>query len=212
MHHRVDDTLISLYVRRAIDGDVDGFSWIVERYTPALLLLAERRMGETARAAATPEDVLQHVWLTTLRRMPELAPARGHTAATLVRFLSTVLLRHVRDLCVKVIRRGAGDAPGGGGGDPAGAVDAAESSLTGAVTHALRAERQHALGAAIGSLEPMDREIVVRRAFENEACADIGGDLGLEANTVAQRYRRALAKLRAALPTTVFADLDDGAI
>jgi RNA polymerase sigma factor (sigma-70 family) len=209
VHHGVDDTMVSLHVRRAIAGDVAGFSWIVERYTPALLLLAERRMGETARAAATPDDVLQHVWLTALRRLPELAPERGHTAATLVSFLSTVLLRHVRDLCVKMIRRGGANAPGGADGDLAPA-DSAESSLTGAVTHALRAERQHALAEAVANLDPVDHEIVVRRAFENEACADIGADLGLEPNTVAQRYRRALAKLRVALPASVFADLDDG--
>lgn len=47
------------HVRRAIGGDHASMGWLVERFSPLLLLQAEYRLGRTLRGRFDPEDLVQ---------------------------------------------------------------------------------------------------------------------------------------------------------
>lgn len=203
-----EDRMISVQLAHARRGDAEAMAALIDRFSPALLLAAERRLFG-ASAGADAEDIVQHVWWVALRRIPELSPVPGHSAATFLRYLTTVLLRHIKDLQITRIRRHTHGIADGSPDTSVGEFDEFVRTTTGAISRVARGETRRRLDDAIAALEPIDREIVVRRAFEDESPVDIGVDLGIGANTVAQRYRRALAKLRDALPASVFADLGD---
>jgi hypothetical protein len=79
-------------------------------------------------------------------------------------------MRRVRDLCSRQVRRGAGVAPYAdtADSDDSAGVSAVADSAGGVLTNARRAKRRAPLRAAIDSLDPTDRAIIVRRAFEAE--------------------------------------------
>ncbi len=51
------------------------------------------------------------------------------------------------------------------------------------------------------------RDVLVLRLMEHRTNAEIAEILGLQPNTVAVRYRRALEELRQRLPTSLYADV-----
>ena len=52
---------------------------------------------------------------------------------------------------------------------------------------------------AIGRLKPKDRQVIVKRYFENQGMADLARDLGCTEEALRQRLGRAVEKLRKAL-------------
>ena len=71
---------------------------------------------------------------------------------------------------------------------------------TGVATRASWREIGERIGGALDSLEPDKVELLVLRLLEQRSNIEIASLLGIPRNTVAVRYRRALEKLRAALP------------
>jgi len=194
-------------VRRAARGDDPAQAALVERFTPALLVQAEHRVGAPLRRFVDPADVVADVWLVALRRLPEFDPAAGRAVPTLLNYLGTVLLRRVRDLYERHLE----GKPGVVGVDAAPEAGGLELSAatTGVVTRVVRAERAAALRAALEDLDPLDRAVVVVRAIEGHPNAVAAALVGLQPNAVSQRLRRALARLRERLPASIFDDLHE---
>jgi RNA polymerase sigma-70 factor (ECF subfamily) len=67
----------------------------------------------------------------------------------------------------------------------------------------VRAERLLRLQEALNTLEPMDREVLSLRHFEELTAAETARVLGIEESAAAKRYFRALKRLKeilAAMP------------
>ena len=64
---------------------------------------------------------------------------------------------------------------------------------------ALRAERMLRVQEALNALDPVDREILSLRHFEELSRAEAARELGIEEAAAAKRYVRALKRLREAL-------------
>jgi RNA polymerase sigma-70 factor (ECF subfamily) len=64
---------------------------------------------------------------------------------------------------------------------------------------ALRAERVLHMQEAINALEPMDREIISLRHFEQLTRSEAAHVLGIEEGAAAKRYIRAMKRLKTAL-------------
>jgi RNA polymerase sigma-70 factor, ECF subfamily len=67
----------------------------------------------------------------------------------------------------------------------------------------MRAERKIRLQEALNSMDPLDREILVLRHYEQMTNGDAAAALGLEKSAASKRYTRAPVRLReivAALP------------
>ena len=190
----------TLHVRRAKDGDGESLAWLVRRLSPLLYAQARLRLGPALRRSIDPDDLVQDVWSVALPALPELEAHEGRETPVLVRFLATTLLYRVNELARRQARRaGEGDPP------PASEVEPPDGS--GVVTRFAREEARGAVIQAIDSLDERDRQVVVLRGIEqvsNENAAEL---LGESANAVSLRYNRALAKLRAKLPASIFDEL-----
>jgi RNA polymerase sigma-70 factor (ECF subfamily) len=66
---------------------------------------------------------------------------------------------------------------------------------------AVRAERMMRLQEALNSLNPIDREVLALRHFEEMTLAETALSLGIEEAAAAKRYVRALKRLKGILAT-----------
>jgi RNA polymerase sigma-70 factor (ECF subfamily) len=73
--------------------------------------------------------------------------------------------------------------------------------LTSPTQAAIRAEQILRVQEAINSLDPLDREVVALRHFEQLSRAETAQALGITEEAGAKRYVRALKKLEAILST-----------
>lgn len=199
------DSPTSIHVRRAVGGDIESLSWIIERFSPVLLAQARFRLGSDLRSFCDPEDLVADVWGVTLRRLGDLRMEATSSTGTLVRYLGTVLLRRVRDVARLVAIRQLRAADGTA--SQAERVSQVDAQTTTIVTRAIRNERAVAVLEAIEALEPLDRQVVVLRGIENTPLDEVAAIMHATPGAIATRYHRALRRLRAQLPDTVVAEL-----
>jgi RNA polymerase sigma-70 factor (ECF subfamily) len=193
----------SVRVRRAAKGSGDDVAWIVDRFTPLLVANAEYRLPGALRSTVDPEDVVQDVWGIALPRLGDLTPVADRLTPVLLRFLTTTLRHVIGNLLQRrshLVRHGIDASTSGAGSEPA-------ADGTGVVSHVLRSERQRLVRAAIGALDEDDRAILVLRGIEQRTNDEAATALAIAPGTAAVRYHRALKRLRAALPDSVFDDL-----
>ncbi len=186
----------SIHVRRAKDGDVSSVAWLVRRLGPLLEAQARYRLGGRFSGECDPEDLVQEAWAIALPRLGGLDARAGRETPVLLRFLATTILNLVNNLARRALRRGTGPLD----------TDV-RASAPGPATLAGSRDAQDSVRAAIADLPDADREILVLRGIEGLEPAAIADLLELSPNTVAQRWRRALTRLRARLPASVFDEL-----
>jgi RNA polymerase sigma factor (sigma-70 family) len=201
-------TQTSFHVRRAIDGDGESLGWIVERLSPLLRMQAEYRIPERLRSLYDPQDVVADVWLAAMPKLGSLSARSDRWTPVLVRYLSTAVLRRVNELyrkhlLNKPLREAVPEESSVG-------LNALPAPVSGAITRAERGETQAAVREAIEGLEAKEREIVILRGIEQLTNLEASDFLGETPGTLAMRYHRAMARLRARIPRSVFDELDDG--
>ena len=86
---------------------------------------------------------------------------------------------------------------------PAASSAALAAQLLGTYTSptqaAVRAERTMRLQEAVNALDPMDREVLSLRHFEEMSLVETALSLGIEESAAAKRYIRALKRLKSIL-------------
>jgi RNA polymerase sigma factor (sigma-70 family) len=195
-------------IRGAIAGEPDDLAWICEHFWPLLVQQARYRLRGRLPRTCDPEDVVAHAWQVALPRLRDLVARDGRFSPVLLRFLSTTILLRVNELLRQEIRRGFAAT---------GALDAATGSRDraddlsdrrpGVATALVHAERRELVRQALAALDDKDQEVIVLRLVEQQPAAAVGTQLGIDANAVHVRLHRALGRLRAALPKSVFDDL-----
>jgi RNA polymerase sigma-70 factor (ECF subfamily) len=73
------------------------------------------------------------------------------------------------------------------------------AGLTSPTQAAIREEMQLRLQEALNSMDPLDREVVVLRHFEELSNVEAAGVLGIEPPAASKRYIRAIRRLKAIL-------------
>ena len=73
------------------------------------------------------------------------------------------------------------------------------AGLTSPTQAAVRAETQLKLQEVLNSMDPMDREVVVLRHFEELSNIETAAVLGIESSAASKRYLRAIRRLKAIL-------------
>lgn len=189
-----------MHVGRARDGDPASVEWLVERLSPLLRAQAAYRLRGRIGRFVEPDDVVQEVWIRALPRLPGLPDRDGRHTPVLMAFLGTTLLQHVNNLLAKYLR-----------GKPSASaepLEALSAETIGCVTRATRKEGTEQLSAAIEELDEADREILVLRSIEQRTVAEVAASLGLQEGAVRMRHHRAISRLRAKVPRSVFDELD----
>ena len=196
-----DDT--SIHVGRAKGGNEESLSWVVARFSPALLLQASYRMSTALRRNHDPDDVIADVWMRALPHLPKLEPRNGRLTPVVLKFLSTTLLRRLSELHRKHLK---GKPHVIAAGTTESAIDISDDEAS-VVTHLTRQTAWRRVAAAIESLPPSAREVVVLRGIEQLSNLEVAQRLSESEQAVSVRYRRALDELRRRLRGSIFEEL-----
>lgn len=201
--------LTTFHVRRAVGGDRTSLEWLVERLSPLLVAQVSYRLGPALRSTYDPEDLVQDAWLVLLPRLSDLVARGDRLTPVLLQFMSRTLRHTVRNLMRKHARGARASAPRESGATTHEPLGSAPDQASGVVTRACRRELQSMVMACIEELDPLDREVLIVRGIEQLPNQSAAALLGLGPTAIAMRYRRALDRLRRALPHSVFAELVD---
>jgi RNA polymerase sigma-70 factor (ECF subfamily) len=191
-------------IERARAGDAQALNEIFARHRDRLRRMVEMRLDRRLQARIDASDVIQDAYLEVATRLeqylrnPELPLflwlrlVVGERLATLHRHhLGTQMRDAGRE--VSLYREAL----------PAASSAALAAQLLGKQTSptqaAVRAERMLRLQEALNTLDPLDREVLALRHFEQLTRAETAQVLGIEEGAAAKRYIRALKRLKGIL-------------
>jgi RNA polymerase sigma-70 factor (ECF subfamily) len=173
----------------------------IDGHRKRLRLMVVLRLHEHLRGRIDPSDVLQEVYLEAARRLEKYLK---EPALPLYLWLRRVTADKLRDLQRYHLGAQARDARrevrGVAGGQEPGASSVAlarQLAATGPSPSeaAIRAEQMAAVQAALEGMNPLDREVLVLKYFEQLSDDQVAQVLGLRKETARKRYFRALARL-----------------
>jgi RNA polymerase sigma-70 factor (ECF subfamily) len=193
-------------LEQARAGDQAALNELFARHRPRLRRMVELRLDRRLQARIDVSDVIQEAYVEAVTRLEEYLRSPSYPLFLWLRLLVGERLlklhRHhlgtqMRDAGLEVsIYRGA---------LPAASSAALAAQLLGKHTSptqaAVRAERMMRLQEALNTLDPMDREVLSRRHFEEMTLAETALSLGIGEAAAAKRYIRALKRLKAILAT-----------
>lgn len=186
-HSSGNDTSLSsdstLHVlKRAQGGDEAAARDLMERAMPSVRRWARGRLPTYARGAADTEDIVQDVFLRTLKNLKQF---RHHTVGALHAYLRQSVINRIRDV-IRGTRRRAVELD-----SDAEAPDWRPSPLERAI---LRERVEHFLDA-LTRLRPVDRQVVVWRLELGYTPQEIADRLGKSEAAAAMAVSRAMARL-----------------
>jgi RNA polymerase sigma factor (sigma-70 family) len=195
-------------VRDAIGGDPMSVGKLVERFSALLEVQARYRLGPTPSAEATPEDVVHEAWLVTLPKLGNFVPRDGRYTPVLLSYLGKTICGLATNHLRGFLRRAGRERPLHGAGPSSdGVSEQLSAQIRSVVSMAAASELHHRIAADLDALDQEAREAVVLRGIEGLTNEEAAAELGEKPNTVAQRYRRALQRLRERLPRSIFDEL-----
>jgi RNA polymerase sigma-70 factor (ECF subfamily) len=165
------------------------------------------RLDERLRGRLDPSDVIQDAFLEATSRRPERNRATDPMPTFL--WLRHITLQQLQLAHRKNLGLGARDVNGQVLFDqswyPGAASAALAAQLLGRDTRAsqaaIRAERQSRIQEALDRMDPMDREVLVLRHFEQLTNGETARVLDLTEIAATKRYLRALRRLKDVLAT-----------
>jgi RNA polymerase sigma-70 factor (ECF subfamily) len=187
-------------------GDKQALNELIGRHRARLRRMVELRLDRRLQSRIDASDVIQEAYVEVVRRLGEYLSEPSYPLFLWLRLIVGERLlklhRHhlgtkMRDAELEVsIYRGA---------LPAASSAALAAQLLGKHTSptqaAIRAERMMRLQEALNTLDPMDREVLSLRHFEEMSLVETALSLGIEQSAAAKRYVRALKRLKAVLTT-----------
>ena len=189
---------------RAKAGDATALGALFARYRDRLRKMVRLRLDRRVYGRITPSDVLHRANLDVARRFPEFAAS---PTASFYLWLRALTGQRLIDLHREHLSERMGDAIGEvslyrGALPQASSASLAQQMLAGLsspVQGAVRAEMQLQLQEALNSMDPIDREVVVLRHFEELNGVEAAQVLGTDPSAAGKRYIRAIRRLKAIL-------------
>jgi RNA polymerase sigma-70 factor (ECF subfamily) len=191
-------------LRQAKAGDQQALATLFARSRDRLRKMVRLRLDHRLSGRIDTSDVLQDAWLDVARRFPEFAAnpplpfflwLRALTGQRLVDLHRFHLGAEMRDAGREIsLTRGALPAA-----SSASLAQQLLAGLTSPTQAAIRQELQMRLQEALNSMDPIDREVVVLRHFEELSNTEAAEVLGIEPPAASKRYIRAIRRLKAIL-------------
>jgi RNA polymerase sigma-70 factor (ECF subfamily) len=199
MEHNSSDTVRLVELARA--GDAAALNELFARHRERLRRMVQMRLDWRLQGRIDASDVIQEAYLEASRRLEDYLRETGMPLFLWLRFLvgERLLILHRHHLGVKMR-------------DPRREVSLYRDSLPEASSAALaakllgqytspseavvRAERMLRLQEAVNQLDPLDREVLSLRHFEQLSRAETAQVLGIEEAAASKRYIRALKRLK----------------
>jgi RNA polymerase sigma-70 factor (ECF subfamily) len=188
-------------LQRAAQGDLQQWGALLERHRKRLLRMVALRLDRRLYGRLDASDVIQEAYLEASARMPEYLHQRPMPFFLWLRFLTgqKVLELHRHHLGAQARDAGREVSLYCGALPQASSAALAAQLLghdTGPSEAAVRAERKVRLQEALNSMDPLDREVLALRHFEQLNNAEAALVLGLRESAASKRYTRALRKLK----------------
>jgi RNA polymerase sigma-70 factor (ECF subfamily) len=191
---------------RAAAGDPEAWRSLFDRDRDRLRRMVALRMDRRLQGRIDPSDVIQEAHIEAMTRLPEYLRQPDMPFFLWLRLLvgQRLTLLHRRHL--KVHGRDVGrEVELYQGALPQASSAALAARLLGHLTQpseaAVRAERKIRIQTALNAMDPLDREILALRHFEQLSNGEAAQALGLSKSTASKRYVRALHRLREILST-----------
>lgn len=188
-------------VQKAAQGDNAAWERLMSEHWPRLRRMVALRMDPRLQGRIDPSDVVQESYIDAARRLPEYVQHPTMPFFVWLRWLvgQRLMEQHRRHLGAQA-RDASRDVSLYHGAFPeATAADLAANVLGELSTPsqaAIRDEQIKRLQEALESLEPIDREILVLRHFEQLSNGEAAQVLNLDKSTASKRYTRALVRLK----------------
>jgi RNA polymerase sigma-70 factor (ECF subfamily) len=187
--------------RRLRAGDPAAVAELFAACRDRLKKMVKLRLDRRLQGRLDASDVLQEAFLDVQRKAADFAAKPDMPAYLWLRLVTAerLLILHRHHLGAQM--RAAGQEVSlGRGGPPTASTHSLANLLLGRLTSptqaAVRAERQLRLQEALNGMDPLDREVLALRHFEELGNGEVAAVLGLSKTAASNRYIRALKRLR----------------
>jgi RNA polymerase sigma-70 factor (ECF subfamily) len=188
-------------VQRLREGDTQALADLFALHRDRLWKLVSFRLHPRLCGRVDADDVLQEAYLAAAGRLSHFL---ANPAGVFFVWLRLIVLQTLTDLHRRHLGAGRRDAhrelslPYAAGARSTSASLAAQflGSFTSPSGAAARAEMTACLEAAIDTMNPIDREVLALRHFEELSNQEIAEVLGIEEKAASIRYVRAIRRLK----------------
>jgi RNA polymerase sigma-70 factor (ECF subfamily) len=194
-------------------GDQDALAELFSRHRDRLGRMVEFRLDGRLKGRVAASDVLQEAYIDALKRLPHYQADPGMPFFLWLRWITVQRLVEVHRQHLGARIRDAGrEVPiGRGEGPSSGSARMIEliGDLTSPSQAAQRAETMSQLQQSLDGLDPIDREVLALRHFEELSNQEAATVLGIQPAAASKRYVRALERLKDALSQLTGFDGED---
>ncbi len=191
-------------LEKAAGGDPASWQELVETHRDRLRRMIAFRLDARLQGRVDASDVVQEAYLEAWQRLPDYRRDPAMPFFLWLRFLTAQRLVTVHRRHLGTHGRDAGrEVRLGHGAGPEGSSIALAEQLLGHDPRpsevAVREEARGRLREALERMDPIDREVLALRHFEQLSRAEAARVLGIEESAAGKRYIRALARLKGLL-------------
>ena len=192
---------VSDLLRRAATGDAEALRQLFSRYRDRLKRMVHLRLSRRLSGRVDDSDVVQEAYLDVCQKLPDYVREPGLPFFLWLRHLTGLKLAevHRRHLGTQ-LRDADREVSLHRGGLPEADSVSLAAQLLGKLTTpsqaAIKAEQRIYVQEALNSMDPIDREVLALKHFEQLSTSEIAQVLGLSKAGAGSRYLRAIKRLR----------------
>jgi RNA polymerase sigma-70 factor (ECF subfamily) len=186
---------------RLIDGDPQALAELFSRHRERLWRIVHFRLDQRLAGRIDPEDILQEAYLDAAQRIQHYRDDSPASSFLWLRMIVTQTMIDLHRRHLGAQRRDARrEVPVERCAFPQATSMSLASQLLGHLTSpsqaAMRAELSDQLEQVIAQMDPIDREILALRHFEELTNSEVAQTLGIQVKAASIRYVRALKRLQ----------------
>jgi RNA polymerase sigma-70 factor, ECF subfamily len=188
-------------LEHAAAGNAEALRQLFSRYRDRLKRMVHLRLSRRLSGRVDDSDVVQEAFLEISRKLPEYARAPEMPLFLWLRHMTGLKLTeiHRRHLGTQ-LRDADREVSLHRGGLPEADSASLAAQLLGKLTTpsqaAIKAEQRIYVQEALNSMDPVDREVLALKHFEQLSTTEIAQVLGLSKAGAGSRYLRAIKRLR----------------
>jgi RNA polymerase sigma-70 factor (ECF subfamily) len=196
-----DEGEVSQRLLRAAAGDEEALRALFTAHRDRLKRMVQLRLSRRLAGRVDDSDVLQEAFVEVARKLPEYAQEPKLPLFLWLRHLTALKLTevHRRHLGTQ-LRDADREVTLHRGGLPLADSVSLAAQLLGTLTTpsqaAIKAETRLLVQDALNGMDPIDREVLALKHFEQLSTAEIADVLGLSKAGAGSRYLRAIKRLR----------------
>jgi RNA polymerase sigma-70 factor (ECF subfamily) len=207
LHNENESEQTSDLLRKAAAGDEVARSQLFEQHRERLARMVRLRLSRQLQGRVDEEDILQETFLNATRKLNDYLENPEAPFFLWLRSLAGLKLNEIHRTHLGVQKRDADrEVSLYYGALPEANSMSLAAHLLGTMTSpsqaAMKTERRMKLQETLNSMDPIDREILALRHFEQLSNAEVATELRLSTSGATARHMRALKRLRSLLESS----------